>query len=334
MQKEIAKEYPHPREEQFAQEIIDIINRSLERDYGRGKYLRRFHVKSHGLVEAELKVEESLPPDLQVGLFKTCKTYKAWVRFSNASLKPESDEKKAVRGMAVKVLEVDDTATEKDGPGNSQDIVLTTNNVFFPGTVDMQVAAIKAVLGNPRQKIQGSLRLILSLQFGRLFKFLEGRVKPASVLEQCYASLTPYLFGQGKAVKWHARPVKAAGSTQAAPAGKDYLRKRLIEDLKYSHHKFDLCVQFQSDPLKQPVEDASIEWRTPLVKVGTITILQQEFDNEERNRLDQAISFSPWHSMAVHRPLGGINRMRRRIYDTLSKYRRNQSPGPSATPGV
>ncbi len=35
----------------------------------------------------------------------------------------------------------------------------------------------------------------------------------------------------------------------------------------------------------------------------------------------EAMAFSPWHSLAAHRPLGGINRLRQQVYVELAKHR-------------
>ncbi|MEK1942330.1 MAG: hypothetical protein AAAB16_18325, partial [Pseudomonas sp.] len=37
-------------------------------------------------------------------------------------------------------------------------------------------------------------------------------------------------------------------------------------------------------------------------------------------------SFNPWHALPEHRPLGGINRLRKAVYEAVSAYRheRNQ----------
>ena len=43
------------------------------------------------------------------------------------------------------------------------------------------------------------------------------------------------------------------------------------------------------------------------------------------NELGENMSFSPWHALEEHRPLGGINEARRRIYRDLSKFRHDQN---------
>jgi hypothetical protein len=44
------------------------------------------------------------------------------------------------------------------------------------------------------------------------------------------------------------------------------------------------------------------------------------------------LSFNPWHGVPEHRPLGNQSRARRRMYDTLSKYRHSMNDVPLYEP--
>ena len=71
-----------------------------------------------------------------------------------------------------------------------------------------------------------------------------------------------------------------------------------------------------------PVEDASIVWdeaKSPPRKVATLRILVQHFDTPAVCEFDENLSFTPWHALETHRPLGGINRCRKRVYDAISE---------------
>ena len=45
------------------------------------------------------------------------------------------------------------------------------------------------------------------------------------------------------------------------------------------------------------------------------------------------LSFTPWHSLPQHRPLGAVNRVRRTVYESVSKKRHalNQTPRKEPT---
>ena len=73
-----------------------------------------------------------------------------------------------------------------------------------------------------------------------------------------------------------------------------------------------------------PVEDPTVEWDqavSPYVKVATITIAPQRFLGKEHEEFCDNLSFTPWHCLAEHRPLGGINRVRKVVYETISLLR-------------
>ena len=83
-----------------------------------------------------------------------------------------------------------------------------------------------------------------------------------------------------------------------------------------------------------PVEDASIEWSehsAPFRKVATIVIPPQTFDTPARMTFCENLSYTPWHSLPEHRPIGGINRARKVVYEAISKMRhdvqRRAAPG-------
>jgi hypothetical protein len=72
------------------------------------------------------------------------------------------------------------------------------------------------------------------------------------------------------------------------------------------------------------VEDSMTEWKeaqAPFYQVATILIPQQNFDTSEQNAFCENLSFSPWHALPDHKPLGIVNRLRKVIYDQISRTR-------------
>jgi hypothetical protein len=56
--------------------------------------------------------------------------------------------------------------------------------------------------------------------------------------------------------------------------------------------------------------------------VGTITVGPQDTYSDARQLfVDEQLSFSPWHALEDHRPLGGIMRSRLKAYEEAKKYR-------------
>jgi len=326
---ELGREEPHPDEERFVRSILQAIEHSLAKDYGSTPRGRRFHAKSLGLADAVFEVEPGLPHELQVGLFASPRAFPALVRFTNAAQRAGADGGRSTKGMAIKILDVPASGFEVDPFGTTQDLVLTTDRVLVPGTVRKYELSLRGLFGN----LLCLLAIVLNPGNWRsLLGMVCRQRRVPNLLEQTYASCTPYLFGDGNAVKWHARPQQPAISKMPDHPDRDFLRHRLRDDLATAAASFEICIQRQLDPRTEPIEDSAVEWRTPLVKVATLTIPVQDVEAVDQTRREQTITFSPWHAMREHRPLGGNNRLRRRIYAELSRARGLLAQPPSSTP--
>ena len=98
-----------------------------------------------------------------------------------------------------------------------------------------------------------------------------------------------------------------------------------IEFFAANAGEWDLLVQLCTDIDSMPIEDASKPWpegKSPYVAVARISIARQTAWNNVREALmDETLSFSPWHALAAHRPLGAINRARKMVYATAVRFR-------------
>ena len=94
----------YPNEAQLAEEISEVIEKSIRAQYSPGNARRDAHPKAHGCVRAELHVAETIPARLAKGILVPGNTYQALIRFSNGSRDPtRADMKRDARGMAIKV---------------------------------------------------------------------------------------------------------------------------------------------------------------------------------------------------------------------------------------
>ena len=98
----------------------------------------------------------------------------------------------------------------------------------------------------------------------------------------------------------------------------DYLSQSLARDLQFQEAVFDFKVQLQTDAAAMPVEDVSVAWDendSIPVTVGTLRIGPQKVEGSSDLAIRcEAMSFNPWHSLAEHRPMGGMNRLRKVVY--------------------
>jgi hypothetical protein len=157
--------------------------------------------------------------------------------------------------------------------------------------------------------------------------------KMGNPLESQYFSMTPYAFGDKRAVKWSARPCGGASPAPIVlPKSPNYLREAMASTLSEKAACFELLVQEQTDAESDPVEDPTIEWTGEWKKLATITIPKQDFQSEARMHMCENMSFTPWHSVPDHRPIGGINRGRKVVYDTVSTVRHELNKAPRKEP--
>jgi hypothetical protein len=317
-----------PGEAAATQAVLHMIEAQVRAQAQGGRALRDAHPKMHGCAQARFEVLDGLPADLRKGLFATPHSYAAWVRFSNGSGTPQADAAGDGRGMAIKLMGVADSRS------GTQDVVMINAPAFFVRNaldyVDFQAAG-----PNPlRFFFPGWNPFRFRLHELSMARAILGRVV-SNPLDLQYWTMTPLLFGDIPC-KISARPV-AAPATFSNRTGPDFLRLNLAKTLAQGERVFEICVQRQIDPKAMPVEDPTIVWpedRAPFVPVARLTLSRQDLDTPERNAFGEALSFTPWHGLDAHRPLGGINRVRRVVYDAISRLRHDLNGQPRVEPAA
>jgi hypothetical protein len=247
---------------------------------------------------------------MRVGLFAAPASYTALVRFSNG--RGPDDRKPEVHAMAVKVLV---PGGDGQGPPRVQDFIVADHPVFFARNVQHVLGFLVAtVKGTPVADLAAG-------DYPQVAGF--SSVAKTSLLAMTYWSQTPYKLGDG-AVKYLVTP---SPGEEAGPIplgdSPDCLREALVEQLTFRKvgARFDLCVNPQTDAEAMPVEDPTVEWTSAPVRLATISIYPQAFDTPQRAAFFENLSWTPWNALPEHRPLGGINRARRLVYEDSSALR-------------
>lgn len=309
-------------EDQYIDSIINIFKEKLEKDYKSKETKRDAHPKSLGLLKAKFVVNEDLPKALRVGIFKEPKTYPALIRLSNSSPKVQGDDKKDVRGFSIKLLNVQGKKL-LDNEKNTQDFLLVSTKTLPLGTVKLFHDAIYYnIKVNPLVFL---FKMASSGNLGKLKDIAFSRKHDTSPLDICYYSTTPYMLGQ-EIVKYCIVPTSKYKSKLPKKLTQSYLSENMQQHLREAEATFDFMVQLKKHNM--PVEDASIEWcekKSPYIKVGEIIIDKQEFNNNKRDELSENLSFSPGHCLIEHKPIGGINRARIKIYQEMSAFRHKRN---------
>ncbi|MGH9371262.1 MAG: hypothetical protein ACRD15_07010 [Vicinamibacterales bacterium] len=309
----LAEDVLSPEEAALTTEFIVFLKEASARRHPTGP-IRRFNQGRHtACVEAEFTVRDNLPMPHRVGLFAQPGTYRAFIRFANAT--SSSDDEKDVRGMSISLSDVHGANLT---PGQTrQDFVLNSHPVMMSPDAREFLALLRANEAGGLRRIFYFASHLKAAGIARA-----SRQNPTSHLDIPYWSTTPYLFGQGRAVKYVARPCSDRTSRLPEKLSAQYLRDAMQAHLEQADACFDFMIQFHIDDTRTPIEDASVEWKEPEHRVARIRIPRQTIDDPARGNACEEVAFNPWNCLTDHRPLGGMNRARREIYRALSEYRR------------
>ena len=323
----IGQEYPEKNEDIVAGKIVKLLEDQMLRMYGKNKQLRQIHPKMNGFVKAEFIIENNLPADLKVGLFKEARSFPAWIRFSNGDTKPLPDWKKDIRGFAIKIMDVagDKIVQSKKDGGNNDFICMNTKN-FVSRDVKHFHKILKVVTTplKPGNFFPKLFSLISSLPI--LVRAGKSKIKCGHPFEVSYFSTVPYRFGdETRAVKYAIIPSEKNKLEYTDKKNQDFLRANMAATLLKHEILYEFFVQFQTDAVTMPIEDPTVVWNSSLIKLATIRIPTQVFDTRERNALGESLSFNSWHCLPEHRPLGNFNRVRRIIYDEMYTFRQKHN---------
>jgi hypothetical protein len=163
------------------------------------------------------------------------------------------------------------------------------------------------------------------------------KTKISNPLQTRYWSMVPYQLGLGsdrQAVKYSARACSPIADPIRDQPSHDFLR----EALRNSLQKDDACMEFLVQARTSnamSVEDSMTEWKesqAPFYPVATIHIPKQIFDTPDQNKFCEDLSFTPWHALPEHKPLGVINRLRKVIYERISQVRHEMNSAKRQEP--
>lgn len=332
-------EQPRPDEAETDASLeasFDHILETTAKDYGRA--VRAVHAKAHALLEGWFTVHDNLPPELAQGLFAAPGAYPATVRISTNPGDILDDNVVLPRGLAFKVEHVQGERLP-GAEGDGQDFLMVNGPVFAVPTPDKFAGKLKLLAATTDRAESAKVALSTLLGFinsalekvGLGSRALAGMGGSAQVhpLGETYFSTVPFRYGEHVA-KFRLRPLSPSLTaftdqiidTSGRPDG---LRETIREDVATLTGEWAFEVQLARDIDKQPIEDASVEWKeedAPFVQVATLRIEPQDSWSEDKlHRIDERLNFSPWNALAAHRPLGGINRARRRAYKHSSDFR-------------
>ena len=306
-----------------------------------GRALRSVHAKSHALVQGELEVAADLPVDLAQGLFAKPGVHPVVLRFSTIPGDLLDDSVSTPRGLSLKVFGVEGGERLPGSEGDTtQDFVLVNGPVFGAPTPKVFLANLK-LLAATTDKAEGAKKAISGVMQGvnAAIKAVSGEPNATvaqlggqaetHILGETFWSQTPFRFGDYVA-KIRLTPVsaelKALKDEHLKVNGvPNALREACQAFFASTGGLWDLQVQLRTDAKSMPIEDASKAWSdddSPFRTVARIKVTPQTGWSEARSHVvDGGYSFSVWHGLAAHRPLGGVNRTRQGSYKAAAAFR-------------
>lgn len=318
-------------------EQFHIIQEKTAKDYGSA--VRGVHAKAHAIVKGRLDVLAGLPGPLAQGLFASSGSYDVLMRFSTLPGDILDDSISVPRGLAIKLFDVLGDRLPGSEADSTQDFILVNGPAFAAPTPKAFLANLK-MLAKTTDTGEG-LKKALSATLQVLDAALEtvgvksptiqtlGGAPNTHPLGETYYTQVPFRYGDHIA-KLSLAPVSPnmtalTGDKVNASGRPDALREDIGEVLIEQDSVWELRVQLCTDLEAMPIEDASIVWdekQSPFVAVARITVPAQiSWEHGASDGQDKAVAFSPWHGLAAHEPIGGVNRARKPTYEASAKFR-------------
>jgi hypothetical protein len=314
-----------------------------------GHASRSVHAKSHGVLRGELEVLGGLPVHLAQGLFAKPGIYAVAMRLSTIPGDILDDSVSTPRGLAVKVIGVEGPRLPGSEGDVTQDFVLANAPAFSAPTPEKFLGSLKLLAGTT-DKVEGLKKVVSAVArgaeavveaFGAKSPTLTtmGGQKQTHILGETFYSQAPILYGDYIA-KICIAPVLDLAALTGTPidtaADPNALRSAVAEYFAANGGEWELRVQLCTDLEPMPIEDASVIWpedRSPYIPVARLRAgPQNTWQADTVAAIDEGLSFSPWHGLATHRPLGGVMRARNTTYASSAKFRSEHNGCPIHEP--
>jgi hypothetical protein len=333
-------EHVEPDEAETAEKLIatltDISKTTLEHE----KHANRsVHAKSHALLVGDLIVSADLPRELAQGIFATPGTHPLVMRLSTVPGDILDDSVSTPRGMALKIIGVEGERLPGSEGDVTQDFVMV-NGPAFSAPNAKKFAGTLGLLAKTTDKAEGSKKALSAVLRGaeKVIEAFGGKSSTllalggqpeTNPLGDSYYSQAPVRFGD-YVVKVSVAPrspnLTALTDAELNVNGKpNGLRDAMVEHFAREGGEWDVRVQFCTDVDEMPIEDASVQWseeKSPYIDVARIVVKPQSaWDDARVTAMNDGLSFSPWHGVTAHRPLGSVMRARRVVYQTMAKFR-------------
>ncbi len=296
---------------------INLVQRRNKKAGGAKTEARAFHAKIHaGIDNAEFVIMDNIPSELQGGILVPGKRYPTDVRLSSASGLIQPDTKGDLRGLAARVRT--DLGVQHFLGTNAEQAHARNARQF--------VEFAKAASGSKALMFPRLFWNIGVSETVRMLRTVIAQTKRpiTSLATETYWSRSAYAFGD-LAAKFQFTPSSSADIV--TPPSDGFLKLDLVERLRRAPVVYDYQVQYFLNEAETPIEDGYVLWTSQPFTIAQLVIPQQDLLSAAGLAAFASvedIEFNPWFTTDTIRPLGSLNRARRKVYPASVKLRKGR----------
>lgn len=216
---------------------------------------------------------------------------------------------------------------------------MDANGKIIPprGEEPPQVAGARAlfeqVKGTPLFKGFGPVQMAGTLKSAAVLQQILAQ-PVRNMLEVAYFAAAPTRFGSRRIARFQVEPVggpvpQAPISPEEAEAlGPDYLSKAVAQTMARGaaitlRMRAQVIHPVELEDRIELIEDATVPWDPEEFEPVDLAKITIDPSDQPRDLVDacKADRFNPWHCLPAHEPIGGINRLRRPVYEASADHR-------------
>jgi hypothetical protein len=307
----------HPNESALIDETAQHIKSLILQNFNKHSHAYRgTHLKTQGLVKGTMTVRDNLSEDFIQGLFQPGKVYNVIMRYANEPFKIDPDTTPGPRGVGMKVF------LDRD---KTQDILM--NNAPILELTDVETTRDIFAIRDKYFEDQEGMEKELKKRDDTKKQMAPFQLPNTDIMGMQFFQQAPFRFGpyigkfslvpsKSQYAKTHGKVPKDASPT--------ILREWIEEYYLDSDAEYTLSVQLCENVDTEPIEDTSVEWKTTFHELADIVFPKQEaFSAKRRVFWEEKMRLDPWAGMEQHKPVGGVNRVRRGVYGKSREQRQD-----------
>ena len=272
------------------------------------------------------------------------------MRFSTTPGDILADSVSTPRGLAIKIIGVEDMAMLPEHAGQVTQDFVTVNAKSFPAPDAAQFLKLQQLIEKNAERSRGFQKINFKRRSRHKCRARFGRAQSETLAQLGHpeTNLLGETYGTTAALRYgnHIAKIIVAPLSQNL---KDLynkhvdvnfhysgLRDAVVEFFKTQTAQWEVRVQLCTDLKTMPVEDPSVEWpedKSPYQGVAKITVKPQNaYSPARRVYVDEELSFNPFHALEAHRPLGNIMRAQKKgVCDGIRLSPQNERPPDDRT---